>query len=338
MAWVASLAKAKPSRDDRRPKVLAVPFEEARKMVRVGLVDFDTSHVVEFTKRLNQIDIDEDQHVPGARVVAGVPGTSKLSPEPIPQYTAQLKKYGVELLESPDRLFGKVDAVMIESVDGSVHWDRAKPFLERGLPTFVDKPFACTLVDARAMVDLAARTHAPIFSSSSLRYAPEVVEMRGEAAGIGKILGVATYGPAPLDASGRNPGLFHYGIHPVEMLYAIMGSGCDVVACTSSDTVEVVTGRWNDGRVATVRGLRAGKQDYGFTVFGENAVVSRAVETRYIYRELLKQVVAMFETGKPPIDPVETLELVAFIEAAHQSAKQGGMRLALQTKAPGRGF
>ena len=148
-------------------------------MIRLGIVDFDTSHAGEFTKRLNHIDIAEDQWVEGARVVAGVPGESKIAPELIPKYTAQMEKYGVTLYDDPADLFGKVDAVMIESVDGSVHLDRAMPFLKKGMPTYVDKPFACSLADAREMFQVAMESHVPLMSSSSLRYAPEVVAAQG---------------------------------------------------------------------------------------------------------------------------------------------------------------
>lgn len=290
-------------------------------MIRLGLVDFDTSHAVEFTKRINHVDVAEEQWVEGARVVAGVPGRSKLAPEVIPKNTATLKGYGVPLHDDPAELFDKVDAVLIEAVDGSVHRERAMPFLERGLPVFVDKPFACSLADARALTDLAARKHIPMMSSSSLRYAPEVVEAKAA----GSPIGVATHGPAPLDPTGRNPGLFHYGIHPVEMLFALMGPGCERVTCLSRPEGEVVSGLWSDGRIGTVRGLRKGPTPYGFTLFGEKAAVSRGVSTQFIYRELLKQVIFMFETKEMPIDLRETLEIVAFIEAARTSGDGGGI-------------
>lgn len=293
-------------------------------MIRVGLVDFDTSHVVEFTKRLNHIDIDESQWVDGAKVVAGVPGQSKLSPERIGPHMQALKRYGVRLYRAPEELIGQIDAVMIESVDGSVHRERARPFLERGMPTFVDKPFTCSLADARALVDLADRTHAPLFSSSSLRYAPEVVAAREASQAPGSLLGVETHGPAPLDETGRNPGLFHYGIHPVEILYTLMGPGCSRLSCIGGDAGEVVTGAWKDGRLGSVRGIRKGHAGYGFTTFGERSIEAHPVSTEFIYRELLKPVVAMFQCGRPPIDPRETLEIVAFIEAALQSIRDGG--------------
>ncbi|MDX2036883.1 MAG: Gfo/Idh/MocA family oxidoreductase [Isosphaeraceae bacterium] len=291
-------------------------------MIRLGIVDFDTSHAVEFTKRLNHIDISEDQWVDGAKVVAGVPGTSLISPDVIPKNRETLERYGVEILDDPAKLFGKIDAVLIESVDGGVHLERALPFLERGIPTYVDKPFACSLDDARKLVRAAEEKHVPMMSSSSLRYAPEVVAAKaGET--VGEIVGVTTYGPSPLHAT-RNPGMFHYGIHPVEMLFTLMGPGCKRITCMSTPGGESTTGLWADGRVAVIRGLRAGSTPYGFTLFGSKGVSTQGVSTKYIYRELLRKVVSMFQTGKAPIDPRETLEIVAFIEAAKRSGDAGG--------------
>ncbi len=295
-------------------------------MIRLGIVDFDTSHATEFTRRLNHVDIAEDQWVEGARVVAGVPGESKIAPELIPQYTAQMKEYGVAILDDPADLFGKVDAVMIESVDGSVHLDRAMPFLKKGMPLFVDKPFACSLADAKEMFKVAMESHVPLMSSSSLRYAPEVVAARGGkgAEGAeGAVFGVSTYGPAPTQP--RNPGLFHYGIHPVEMLFTLMGPGCTRLTCLSQPGADVVSGIWGDGRIGSIRGIRSGAREYGFTLFGEKDVVTRGVSTRFIYRELLKRIVSFFETRQSPIEPRETLEIVAFIEAAKRSGDAGGV-------------
>jgi virulence factor len=287
-------------------------------VIRLGMIDFDTSHSVEFTKRLNHLDIPEDQWVDGAKVVAGVPGRSQIAPDVIPKYAAQMKAWGVELHDDPSELFGKVDAVLVESVDGSVHRERALPLLERGMPTFVDKPFTCSVADARALVETAERKHVPLMSSSSLRYAPEVVAARKA----GGIVGVSTYGPAHRHP--RNPGFFHYGIHPVEILYTLMGSGCRRLSCLSGPKADVATGIWADGRVASVRGLPEGPDDYGFAVFGAKAVSTQPVGAKYIYRELLKQIVTMFETRQLPIDLRETLEIVAFIEAARRSADMDG--------------
>lgn len=290
-------------------------------MIKLGLLDFDSSHSVEFTKRLNQIDSPEEQWVKGAKVVVGCPGESKMSPERIPGFTEKMKGYGVPLVDKPAEMIGKVDAMLIEAVDGSVHYERARPFLEAGIPCFVDKPFACSTADARKMIELAEKKKLPIFSSSSLRFVPELVEYLGSSAH-GGIMGCLTYGPASV--SEQNPGLFNYGIHSVEVLYTIMGPGCVRVTCSHDQGTDVATGHWKDGRMATIRGIRSGKAGFGAVVFGTKEIKPLPLPATYIYRELLKRIVTMFETGKPPIDPAVSLEIVAFIEAANKSGSNHG--------------
>jgi hypothetical protein len=232
-----------------------------------------------------------------------------------------MKKLGVTIVDKPEQMIGKVDGILIESQQGSVHLARATPFLEAGIPCFIDKPLTGGVADARRLVELAARKSVPIFSASSLRYAPEVIQYLAEPQH-GKVLGATTYGPAALHDG--NPGLYHYGIHPLELLYTLMGPGCERVTCTHEKDVDVVTGQWRGGRLGSVRGLRAGKRAYGFVAFAEHDVRTFSVGTTYIYRELLKQVVAMFQTGKAPLDIAETVEIMAFIEAALRSTANHG--------------
>jgi len=286
-------------------------------MIKLGLLDFDTSHCVEFTKRLNHHG-DQEQWVEGAKIVIGCPGESKLSPERIPGFTEAMKKMEVPLVDKPGDMIGKVDGMLIEAVDGSVHWERARPFLEAGIPCYIDKPFACSVADARKIIELAGKKKLPLFSSSSLRYAPEVVDLKDGK----KIHGVVAHGPASLHE--RNPGLFHYGIHAVEVLYALMGPGCERVTALHDKDVDVVTGHWKDGRAASVRGIRSGAAAYGALVFLDKDVVHLKVGTKYIYRELLKKIVEMFTTGKSPLDISTTLEIVSFIEGAWKSSMNHG--------------
>ncbi len=296
-------------------------------MIRLGIVDFDTSHVVAFTQRLNHIEASEDQWIEGAQIVMGCPGTSLLSPERVPGFTEKLKSYGVPLVDDPTDMIGKVDGVLIESVDGSVHYDRAKPFLEAGVPMFIDKPFTCSLEQAKELAEIAEKKNVTLFSSSSLRYGLEVQELRKNEAEVGKVVGADAYSPGSLHP--RNPGLFHYGIHGLEVLYALMGTGCASVWSITTDGVDVITGAWKDGRIGTLRATRAGAHSYGFTAFCEKKVVGTAINAGAIYSELLKRIVKMFETGESPLDIRETLEIIAFIEAALVSAKQDGKRVPL---------
>jgi predicted dehydrogenase len=195
------------------------------------------------------------------------------------------------------------------------------------MPTFIDKPFTCSLAKAKVLSRLAIKKKAPLFSSSSLRYAIEIQRLKSSIAEVGSIVGADAYSPASLHPA--NPGLFHYGIHAVETLYALMGPGCKSVWCVYDESCEVVTGLWLDGRIGVVRGTRRGPHGYGFTAFCEKQVVSAQINTTFIYRELLNQMVKMFQTGRAPLNIAETIEIVAFIEAALDSAKNYGRKTAL---------
>ncbi len=293
-------------------------------MIKLGILDFDTSHCVEFTRRLNHVGKDQEQFVDGAKIVIGCAGESKLSPERVEGFTKQMKDFGVPLVDRPADMIGKVDGMLIEAVDGTVHYERAKPFLEAGVPCFIDKPYTCSTDDAKKIAELAAKKKVPIFSSSSLRYAPEVTDFVADAKR-GKLVGCVVYAPASLSPiPERNAGLYHYGIHGVEVLYTLMGPGCKRVTCTHEKGVDVATGQWADGRVATLRGIRTGASGYGFVGFSEKGIQSVTVGTKFIYRELLKKIVEMFKTGKPPLDIAETIEIMAFIEAANKSGANHG--------------
>ncbi len=305
-------------------------------MKRVGIVDWDTSHVVQFTMRLNHIDaIDEEQWIDSEyRVVAGYQGTSEITDdERMAEYRDSLIGWGVEPVDELEDLVGMVDAVLIESQSGLGHLDQARPFIEAGIPTYIDKPFVIDVADGLEIKRLAEENGVPVFSSSSLRYAPEVVEITEGAEDVGDVVGCHAYSPAKLHVA--NPGLAHYGIHGVETMYALMGPGCVEVSCMSEEGGEVSVGRWADGRVASMRGTRAGAHAYGFTVWGEKGVRLSPISTQFIYRELLKRIVTMFETGEAPLDIDETIEIAAFIAAALESAQAGGKPVKLQFSTAG---
>lgn len=298
-------------------------------MLRLGIVDCDTSHVVAFTQRINHTGIAEDQWVDGAQIVAAVPGVSQIYPDRLPGFVQQLRDLGVEILEDPTDLLGKVDAVLVESNEGGMHRGRALPFLEAGIPVFVDKPLTTSTADARRLVEAAQASGASLLSASALRFALEIQEIQARGAELGPILGADTCTPCSLNP--RNPGLFHYGVHGVEMLYALMGPGCEAVRTIWQEGTEVVVGRWADGRLGTVRGTRMGVYAFAFTVFAEKGVVQRSVDGRTFYRELCKQIVETLSKRVWPVAPAELVEVVAFQEAALKSQENGGAEISLSS-------
>jgi predicted dehydrogenase len=306
--------------------------QTAQKPLRLGLIGLDTSHVTAFTQLLN--DPARPDHVPGARVVAAFKGGSsdvEASASRVDRFTAELKdKWGVEIVDSIEELCRKVDAVLLESVDGRPHLAQVRPVFAAGKPVFIDKPFAASLQDAREIVRLSRESGTPFFSSSSLRFVTEFQAARKNRQ-LGEMIGAITWGPSPTES--HHPDLFWYGIHGIETLYTLMGPGCETVTRTHTAGAEVVTGRWKDGRIGTFRGIRDGKQGYGAVAFGSKAVMT--IEPQKVdYRGLLVEIVKFFETRVPPVTPAETLEIIAFMEAAELSKARGGAPVSLKELLP----
>ena len=300
--------------------------EPEKKFVRVGMIGLDTSHCLAFTRLLNDPKATED--VAGFRVVAVYPKGSpdiESSTSRVPKYTEDIKKLGVRIVDDLDELVGQVDAILLETNDGRPHLEQIVPALKAGLPVFVDKPIAGSVTDAVAMFELGRHFKTPLFCSSSLRFSEGPQALR--AGSIGKILGCSTYSPCSLEKT--HPDLFWYGIHGVEMLFTVMGTGCESVTRASSKDFELVTGTWSDGRIGTFRGIRSGKSGYGGTAFGEKGIVP--VGKYDGYKPLVVEIVKFFKTRKVPVTEAETLEIYAFMEAADESKRQGGAPVTIES-------
>ncbi|MCP4192934.1 MAG: Gfo/Idh/MocA family oxidoreductase [Planctomycetaceae bacterium] len=283
------------------------------------MIGLDTSHVIAFTKAFNDPEATGD--LAEMRVVAGFPGGTDIPPsrDRVAGFTQQLKEMGIEIVDSIPDLLSKVDVVLLESVDGRPHLEQARLVIEAGKPLFIDKPVAGSLKDAVAIFRLAEKHDVPCFSSSSLRYVPEAIAYRDEKSA-DRVNGCVVWGPCSIQPP--MPDLFFYGVHGVEMLYTIMGTGCVSVTRSGTESTDVVTGVWQDGRIGTYRGLRSGKKSFGAVVFETDRIA--LIERSVGYQPLLDQIARFFKSGKAPVAAAETIEIFAFMEAADESKRLGG--------------
>lgn len=299
----------------------ALNLQETR---RIGIIGLDTSHSVAFTQTLN--DPSAGLEFGGYRITTAYPKGSndiKSSVDRIPEYTEVVKKLGVEITGSIEDLLKKTDVILLETNDGRLHLEQALKVMKAGKRLFIDKPIAASLSDTLVIFRAAEFYKVPVFSSSSLRYIQGVSEIAGGS--IGKVLGADTYSPATLEKT--HPDLFWYGVHGVETLFTVMGTGCQSISGTFTEGFDQVTGLWADSRIGTFRGIRKGKSDYGGIVFGEKGI---SVLGKYSgYNPLLLEIVKFFQTGIPPVRPDETIEIFAFMAAAYESKKLKGSQVLL---------
>jgi hypothetical protein len=304
--------------------------------IRLGIIGLDTSHAPAFTKILNDPQAPDD--VAGCRVVIATPQGSPDIPASVSRlekFTAEVRGLGVEIVPTIDAVVAGCDAVLLESVDGRPHLEQVLPVLRAGKPVFVDKPLAASLADAIAIVETARKRRVPMFSSSALRFSDGIHALRDETiTEIGRVRRVELTGPCSHEPT--HPDLFWYGIHGVEGLFTILGPGCTGVRRTqaTAETDEVV-GSWPDGRSGTFRGAVSGKAPFAGVASGENG--DRDTGEFAGYRPLVVEIVKFFRTRRPPVDADETLEIIAFMEAADESRRRGGAEVSIaDTLAAGR--
>jgi predicted dehydrogenase len=290
--------------------------------LRLGIVGTDTSHVPAFTKMLH------DGAISGAKVVAaykgGSPDFSKSSSR-VERFATEISsKYGVEMVDTIAALCPKVDGILLESVDARQHLAQMREIVRCGRPVFVDKPLAASLEDAREIARIAEQARVPWFSASSLRWSEAAEKLKTADA-----TGAITWGPESLEPSWPLD-LAWYGIHSIELLYSIMGPGCDQVTRIAGSASDEIVCRWRDGRIGSVRGLAEGG-DYGGVVYrADKSVVQSPPKPADPYEPLVREIVRFMQTKQPPVSNAETLEIMAFMDAADRSKKDGGRPVRLR--------
>ena len=296
---------------------LGMVISAKAEVIRIGMIGLDTSHVVAFTETIN--NPKAKGHVPGAKVIAAFKGGSpdiESSASRVDGYTKTLQeKYGVAIYDTIEELCTKVEAVMIESVDGRPHLEQARKVIAAGKILYLDKPMAGSLKDVLEIFRLAEEAKVPVFSSSSLRYGKATQAVRNGA--IGKVLSAQISSPAKIEE--HHPDLFWYGVHGCEALFTVMGRGCEsVLRSTTEEGKIVVTGIWKGNRT----GIFLEGKGYSGIAQGEKGEAK--VGSFDGYQPLVAEVIKFFKTRKPPVSAGETIELFAFMEAADESKRQNG--------------
>ena len=222
------------------------------------------------------------------------------------------------VLDCPEEMIGKVDAVIIATDIGSEHIRRARPFIEAGIPLFIDKP----LCDNRADLEYFTRLFEsgyPLMSSSSMRYCKEFVPYHhGNTRELGE-LRLVMYGmPKKWET---------YGIHSLEAVYPITGPGFESVVNTGSFKRNVVHLKHKRGIDVIITGIYDCGGS-GLTIGGTaKSIQLHSGDSYRSFRTQLVKFVEFLRTGERPFPWTETVELMKLVIAGIESREQGGKEI-----------
>jgi len=296
--------------------------------LKIGLIGLDTSHVIKFTEIIN--DVNAVAPFSEAKIVGLFKGGSpdiESSASRVDKYTETLnQEFKIKLYSSIEELCLNVDAILLTSLDGRKHLEQVKSVFEAGKPVFIDKPLAGSLDDAIAIYNLSKKYKTPFMSCSSFRYIPEIENLNKHKKE--SFHTVVSHGPMTIEPT--HPDLYFYAVHPTESLFTLMGGHCKSVTRTIGDHTEVITGSWDNERIGLLIAHKEGKAKYQYQVETFENEKHEIVKLKSDYKPMLAVILDFFKTGVSPIAPEHTLEIMAFMEAADESKRKGGVPVALE--------
>lgn len=275
--------------------------------LKIGFLDhhLNTSHSMKFLALLRGSIGQGDIEITGAW-------------ESNPEVDDWCESNAVTRMGSAAEVVAASDAIIVLAPNNpEAHLELARPALEAGKPTFIDKSIADCSRDAREILRIAERNNAPVFAASSLRFAGELDALEEQE-------------PPPYDSVyARGMGNWNgYAVHTIAMALRLFGTNIQRVIDTGTDEARCVT--LDDGRRRCNIDVRVSTNQYETTPWQVGALVSgkyvTATVTRFdqFYENLMREVVEFFSTGISPISAEEMIMTVAIEKAAELSLANGG--------------
>lgn len=233
---------------------------------------------------------------------------------------------------TPEEMLGRVDGVLICTWHGKDHAALARPFVEAGLPVFVDKPFTESSREAKELLSLAERSGSVVFSSSPWKWSPSVLDLVAQAPDLGDIKTCIASGPY-LD----NP--YFYTTHMVETGQAILGPGAVTVQAQHTSQARVITVTYDDERMLVVNALQGVAAIRHVVLYGSEGYLEADIGEAQKEAGMLETLARFLRgaaEGRPPVPYTYPLEATAVMEAAQVSIDAGGRPVRLDTVLEGR--
>jgi len=280
--------------------------------IRFGVIGTENSHVDQACKRFNV-----EKTIQGASVEALYPGEGDTL-----EHVKQVQEQGKVplLVDKPEDMLGKVDAVIIMSRHGKYHAKYARLFLENKIPTLVDKPMTCDLEEAKELIVLSHKANTWFSSSSTVWKTSSFQNLFKQAKDeLGSIHSGMVGGP--FDFESEFGGVFFYGIHTVEMLLNGFGYDVKTVSAKLHGKNCFVTTTLKSGKLVSLHLIGEGGGSFQALVHCKKGSRHLLVDMSDGYDMGFKMLIDGIKTNVRPLTDEQLLMPVKVLLAIDKSAK-----------------
>ena len=292
--------------------------KDMSKKINIALIGLDTSHTIEFARRMVAPDCPADQKVHGLNPVSCLRFSTPFhSEEGLNQRQKTLEGWGIKVTTNLGEAVAGCDALMLEINDPAYHLEYFTRVAGLGKMIFLDKPFADTLANAKKILDLTQARQLKVFSSSSLRFVPEFTAAcdKMPKPAFGHVYGL--FGKPPAGTS-----IVWYCVHTFEMLQRAMGRGARSVFVKKDGAGFTAIVQYPENRRGVAE-LLTGTSIYGGCLHDKEQACPFVASTARCYTHLLEHIAKFFQTGEAPVELAETMEVMALLDAAQRSLDSG---------------
>jgi len=289
-----------------------------RKIIKVAIIGLDSSHTIEFVKRMQAPDCPPEQKIHHLHTVSCLRFTTPFQSEAgLNARQKQLEAWGVKVTTSFTEAVADCDALILAINDPSYHLEYFSRCIDLDKNIFLDKPLADTLANGRKISELIHPRNLKVFSASALRFVPQ---LETACRTIPTPSCTTVYGPLGLAPDGNS--IIWYGVHTFEMLQRAMGRGAQRVFVRPDAAGLTAIISYAGGRRGIVE-LNQNTWIYGGCLRSNEQAAPFVVDTTRMYSDLLEKISDFFQGAPAPSTMEDTLEIMAMLEAAQRSLISG---------------
>jgi|UniRef100_UPI00404B4448 hypothetical protein len=225
------------------------------------------------------------------------------------------------IVAKPEDVIGHVDAVMISTDDGFDHVRRARPFIEAGLPVFIDKPLATSIEELNTFIGWH-KAGAKFLSSSGMRYAPALDPLLADPTALGDLRWISSTSAKAWE---------NYGIHALEPVFCLLGPGFESARLESRPGLEVAHLQHTSGAQVNLPLIYDGGASFGrMQICGTGGVANLHLNDTYTaFRRQMLAFIDFARTGKAAYPFADTVEMMCVLIAGLKSRAEGGRRVTI---------